>query len=150
LVELPGGTVTLVFTDIESSTRLLHELGERYVDVLTEHRRILRDAFARHGGVEVDTQGDAFFVAFARAADAVAAARDAQAASAPAPCVFASGFTPASRSSPARVTLESTSIAPPASWALRTVDRFCSRRRQGGCSTQRYVCATWASTASRI
>ncbi|TMK79738.1 MAG: adenylate/guanylate cyclase domain-containing protein [Actinobacteria bacterium] len=77
---LPTGTVTLLFTDIEGSTRLLHELGERYVDILAEHRRVLRDAFSRHGGVEVDTQGDAFFVAFMRAADAVAAARDAQAA----------------------------------------------------------------------
>jgi len=76
--ELPSGTVTLLFTDIEGSTRLLHELGERYAHVLTEHRRVLRDAFLRHGGVEVDTQGDAFFVAFARANDAVAAAGEAQ------------------------------------------------------------------------
>jgi class 3 adenylate cyclase len=68
--ELPSGTVTLLFTDIEGSTRLLHELGDRYADVLTEHRRVLREAFSRHGGVEVDTQGDAFFVAFARAGDA--------------------------------------------------------------------------------
>jgi class 3 adenylate cyclase len=59
---LPTGTVTLLFTDIEGSTRLLHELGDGYPDVLAEHRRILRDAFGRHGGVEVDTQGDAFFV----------------------------------------------------------------------------------------
>jgi predicted ATPase len=70
----------LLFTDIEGSTRLLHDLGERYADVLAEHRRVLREAFSRHGGVEVDTQGDAFFVAFARAADAVAAAGDVQAA----------------------------------------------------------------------
>src|SRR5512133_741427 len=72
--ELPTGTVTFLFTDIEGSTKLLHELGDGYADVLAEHRRILRDAFASHDGVEVDTQGDAFFVAFARAADAVAAA----------------------------------------------------------------------------
>src|SRR5438132_2504226 len=78
--ELPSGTVTLLFTDIEGSTRLLHELGERYADVLAEHRRVLREAFSRHGGIEVDTQGDAFFVAFARASDAVAAAGDAQSA----------------------------------------------------------------------
>jgi predicted ATPase/class 3 adenylate cyclase len=76
--ELPSGTVTLLFTDIEGSTRLLHDLGERYPEVLAEHRRLLRDAFSRHGGVEVDTQGDAFFVAFARAGDAISAARDAQ------------------------------------------------------------------------
>ena len=78
--ELPSGTVTFLFTDIEGSTRLLHELGDAYADALAEHRRVLREAFARHGGVEVDTQGDAFFVAFARASDALAAAREAQAA----------------------------------------------------------------------
>ena len=76
---LPSGTVTFLFTDIEGSTRLLHELGDAYADALAEHRRVLRDAFARCGGVEVDTQGDAFFVAFARASDALAAAREAQA-----------------------------------------------------------------------
>jgi predicted ATPase len=76
--ELPTGTVTFLFTDIEGSTRLLHELGHRYADALAEHRRLLREAVARHGGVEVDTQGDAFFVAFARATDAAAAAAAAQ------------------------------------------------------------------------
>jgi len=75
--ELPSGTVTFLFTDIVGSTRLLHELGDAYADALAEHRRVLRDAFARHDGVEVDTQGDAFFVAFARAADALSAAREA-------------------------------------------------------------------------
>jgi predicted ATPase/class 3 adenylate cyclase len=78
--ELPTGTVTLVFTDIEGSTRLLHELGDRYAEVLSEHRRVLRQAFQRHGGVEVDTQGDAFFYAFAKATDAAAAAEEGQAA----------------------------------------------------------------------
>jgi predicted ATPase len=76
--ELPTGTVTFLFTDIEGSTRLLHELGDAYADALAEHRRLLREAFADHGGVEVDTQGDAFFVAFARASDALAAAAQAQ------------------------------------------------------------------------
>jgi len=76
--ELPGGTVTVLFTDIEGSTRLLRELGDGYAEALAEHRRILRDAFERHNGVEVDTQGDAFFVAFARARDAVEAAADGQ------------------------------------------------------------------------
>ena len=72
---LPTGTVTFLFTDIEGSTRLLHELGaEAFADALAEHRRLLRAAFARHGGVEVDTQGDAFFVAFPTAAGALAAA----------------------------------------------------------------------------
>jgi predicted ATPase/class 3 adenylate cyclase len=76
--ELPSGTVTFLFTDIEGSTRLLEKLGDDYVDALAEHRRLLRDAIEQHGGVEVDTQGDAFFVAFARAGDAVAAAEDGQ------------------------------------------------------------------------
>src|SRR6266498_3521280 len=76
--DLPSGTVTFLFTDVEGSTKLLHELGDSYADLLGDHRRVLRDAFARHGGVEVDTQGDAFFVAFGRARDALAAAEYAQ------------------------------------------------------------------------
>jgi class 3 adenylate cyclase len=75
---LPSGTVTFVFTDIEGSTALLKQLGDRYEDVLTEHRRIVRDTFARTNGIEIDTQGDAFFFAFARARDAVEAAVEAQ------------------------------------------------------------------------
>jgi len=75
---LPEGTVTLLFTDIEGSTRLLAQLGDRYGDVLDEHRRILRGAFTEHGSQEVDSQGDAFFVAFRRAGDAAAAAVAAQ------------------------------------------------------------------------
>ena len=78
--ELPSGTVTFLFTDIEGSTKLLHELGDRYGEVLAEHRRVIREAVQRHNGVEVDTQGDAFFVAFARASDAVAGAQEAQVA----------------------------------------------------------------------
>jgi class 3 adenylate cyclase len=77
---LPSGTVTFLFTDIEGSTRLLRELGERYADVLAEHNRLLREAFSRHGGLEVGTQGDSFFVAFADAGSAVDAAGDVQAA----------------------------------------------------------------------
>ena len=57
---------------------MLEEHGDGYATVLAEHRRLVREAIAKRGGVEVDTQGDAFFVAFARASDAVAAARDAQ------------------------------------------------------------------------
>src|SRR3954462_14094297 len=76
--ELPSGTVTFLFTDIEGSTRLLRELGDAYADALAEHRRALREAFARHDGVEVDTQGDAFFIAFARAKAALAAAAEGQ------------------------------------------------------------------------
>jgi hypothetical protein len=76
--DLPSGTVTFLFTDIEGSTRLLQELGDAYVDALAEHRRLLREIFVRHAGVEVDTQGDAFFYAFATAQQAVASAVDAQ------------------------------------------------------------------------
>src|ERR671936_2000694 len=75
---LPRGTVTFLFTDIEGSTQLLKRLGERYGGVLLEHQRLLRDAFARWSGLEVDTQGDAFFIVFPRAKDAVAGALAAQ------------------------------------------------------------------------
>jgi len=75
---LPSGTVTFVFTDIEGSTALLKQLGDEYAAVLTEHRQIVRETFTRANGVEIDTQGDAFFFAFARARDAVEAAVDAQ------------------------------------------------------------------------
>jgi predicted ATPase/class 3 adenylate cyclase len=78
--DLPTGTVTFLFTDVEGSTRLLHKLGEEdYAAALAEHRRLVRDAFAAHDGVEVDTQGDAFFFAFPTAEGALvaaAAARD--------------------------------------------------------------------------
>jgi predicted ATPase len=80
MIEQPSGTVTLVFTDIEGSTRMLSGLGtERYARALAEHRRLLRAAFARHRGYEVDCEGDAFFVAFESAAEAVAAASETQA-----------------------------------------------------------------------
>jgi class 3 adenylate cyclase len=69
----PSGTVTLVFTDIEGSTRLLAELGEvAYREALAAHRRAVRAAFGRFGGYEVDYEGDAFFYTFASARDAVA------------------------------------------------------------------------------
>jgi class 3 adenylate cyclase len=75
---LPSGTVTFVFSDIEGSTDLLKRLGERYGELIAEHRRIVRGTFGATGGVEIDMQGDSFFFAFARARDAVAAAVDAQ------------------------------------------------------------------------
>src|SRR5262245_41906359 len=83
--ELPSGTVTLLFSDIEGSTTLLHELGDAYAEALAEHRGVLRAAFANNRGVEVDTQGDAFFAAFPRASDAVAAAAEIQSSLAPGP-----------------------------------------------------------------
>ena len=87
--DLPSGTVTFLFTDVEGSTRLLHELGaEGYAEALAEHRRVVRAACVSEGGVEVDTQGDAFFFAFPTAPGALAAA---------------SGFTDALASGPISV-----------------------------------------------
>jgi predicted ATPase/class 3 adenylate cyclase len=77
---LPTGTVTFLFTDIEGSTRLLQRLGEEYARVLGEHQALLRAAWAAHGGAEVDTAGDGFFVAFPSAPAAVAAAAQATSA----------------------------------------------------------------------
>jgi predicted ATPase len=77
--DLPSGTVTFLFTDIEGSTKLLHELGaEAYAAALADHRRVVREAVAAHGGAEVDTQGDAFFIAFGSADEALAAAAEAR------------------------------------------------------------------------
>ena len=76
--ELPGGTITFLFTDIEGSTRLLKRLGEDYKLLLAEHHDLFRALFVEHAGREVDTQGDAFFVVFRRAKDAVATALAAQ------------------------------------------------------------------------
>ena len=75
---LPSGTVTFLFTDIEGSTRILRDLGDRYSDLLDRHHRLLREVWERHRGVEVSTDGDAFFVAFDNASDALAAAVDGQ------------------------------------------------------------------------
>ena len=76
--DLPSGTVTFLFTDVEGSTKLLHELGaDGYEKAIADHRHVLRRAYETHGGVEVDTQGDAFFVAFPTASGAVQAAAEA-------------------------------------------------------------------------
>jgi class 3 adenylate cyclase len=76
--ELPRGTVTFAFTDVEDSTELLKRLGDGYADVLTAHRKIIRETFSGRDGIEIDTQGDAFFFVFPRARDAIQAAVDAQ------------------------------------------------------------------------
>ena len=77
--QLPSGTVTFLFTDIEGSTKLLHELGPQgYAEELDRHRQVVREYCRRHERVEVDTQGDAVFVAFPTAPGAVEAARDVQ------------------------------------------------------------------------
>ena len=76
--ERPTGTVTFLFTDIEGSTRLLQELGDDWVGVLEDQRRLMRDAIAQNNGVELGTEGDSFFVVFASAADATQAVVSAQ------------------------------------------------------------------------
>jgi len=76
--ELPGGTVTFLFTDIEGSTKLLERLGESYAQLLENHHQIMRETFANHEGREIDTQGDSFFASFPRATDAVAAVDEIQ------------------------------------------------------------------------
>ena len=75
--DLPTGTVTFIFTDVEGSTALLTELGaEAYADALADHRAVIREACIRNGGVEVDTQGDAFFFALPTAPGALDAASE--------------------------------------------------------------------------
>jgi class 3 adenylate cyclase len=76
--QLPAGTVTFLFTDIEGSTDLMRRLGDGYGQVLDDHRRLLREHLGNAGGREIDTQGDAFFFSFTRARDAVAGAVAAQ------------------------------------------------------------------------
>jgi predicted ATPase/class 3 adenylate cyclase len=77
-VSAPGGMVTFVFTDIEGSTRLFHQLAGTYVDLLDRHNELLRLALSSHGGYEVSTEGDSFFIAFERAEDAILACFEAQ------------------------------------------------------------------------
>jgi class 3 adenylate cyclase len=126
---LPTGTITFLFTDIEGSTKLLQQLGDEYARILGKHQALLRTAFAAHTGVEVDTQGDAFFVAFPSAPQAVAAAADATRAwpRMPGPqaphCGCAWGCTPARRNWSATTTSASTSTAPRASPPLVTAVR---------------------------
>jgi class 3 adenylate cyclase len=78
MTTLPAGTVTFVFSDIEGSTALMKRFGASYAELIADHRRLVRETFGRHQGIEIDTQGDSFFFAFARARDAVAAAVELQ------------------------------------------------------------------------
>jgi class 3 adenylate cyclase len=78
MTTLPAGTVTFVFSDIEGSTALMKRFGAGYAELIADHRRIVRETFGRHQGIEIDTQGDSFFFAFARARDAVTAAVELQ------------------------------------------------------------------------
>ena len=114
--DLPTGTVTFLFTDVEGSTRLLRKLGaEAYADALAEHRRVVREACTAEGGVEVDTQGDAFFFAFPSAPGAAAAARAITDALAPGRSACASACTRAPRSSRTRAMWETTCTSRPVS-----------------------------------
>ena len=133
VAELPRGTVTFVFTDIEGSTGLLKQLGEHYGEVLTRHRRIVREAFTAASGVEIDTQGDAFFFAFPalatrsrRRSTCSAPTRRASGRRAPA---FACAWvcTPASRPSGRRATSAWTSCGRRGSAASREAGTSCSR-----------------------
>jgi class 3 adenylate cyclase len=145
--ELPTGTVTFVFTDVEGSTRLLRLLGtDAYAAALAEHRRALREAFVRHDGVEVDTQGDSFFIAFSTAPAALAAAVEAQQVLAAGPIRVRMGITPGRRTSPRRAMSDRTSTEQPASRRPGTVGRSWSRRRPHRWSTAT-ACATSANTA---
>ena len=134
--DLPTGTVTFLFTDVEGSTKLLHELGaEAYAEALAEHRRIVREACAAEGGVEVDTQGDAFFFAFASAPGAVAAARAMTEALAPGPIHLRIGLHTG-----APLVTDEGYVGDDVHFAARvaasaTEARSCSRRRPASSST---------------
>ena len=69
--QLPTGTVTFLFTDIEGSTRILTLMGDRYAELSARHAKIIRSAIVNHAGTEVDTQGDSFFAAFPTAGGAI-------------------------------------------------------------------------------
>ena len=112
----PSGTVTLVFTDVEGSTKLLEELGtEAFRDALGDHRRVVREAFGAHHGYEVDYEGDAFFYAFASAQAAVSAVSEAMVGWKRVRSESASASTPASLLSTRPSTWAWTCTAPPGS-----------------------------------
>ena len=131
--DLPTGTLTLLFTDIAGSTRLLQRLGERYDDALAVHRDLLRAVWTAHEGHEVGTQGDAFFVVFARATQAVAAAVAGQRALAAhrwpegGAVSVRIGLHTGDPGAPRRTTSASTCTAPPASALPAMAARSSSR-----------------------
>jgi class 3 adenylate cyclase len=155
--ELPRGTVTFLFTDVEGSTRLLKQLRDQYGEVLEAQQRVLRQAFADHSGREIDTQGDSFFVAFPRAKDAVAAAVQAQHALADES--WPEGAEVRVRMGPhtgeptvgGEGTRGSASIARHASPPPAMAARCSSRRRRGSCYVmtrfRTFRCATSVSTS---
>ena len=133
---LPSGLVTLLFSDIEGSTRLVKALRDRYWQILAEHRRLVRAAVAEYAGYEVDAQGDAFFVTFADAKQAVLCALEIQRALAGHEWRRArrsgcgSAFTPATRSRPREPTRAWPSIARPGSAPPPAAARCSSRKRR--------------------
>ena len=138
-VAQPSGTVTLVFTDIEGSTRLLDDLGEDgYRDALADHREVIRESFGRYGGYEVDNQGDSYFYAFPTATGAVGAVREALTALGGGPIAIRPS------------TSVWTCTRRRGSWRSGTQDKSCSVRARATCSTIRSRCRTLASIASRI
>jgi class 3 adenylate cyclase len=139
--DLPSGTVTFLFTDVEGSTKLLHELGaDDYARALAQHRRLLREAFSAHGGVEVDTQGDAFFVAFPTAPGALEAAAEATKGLASGPIQVRMGI----HTGTPHLTEEGYT-GRRGSVRSATEDRCWSRPRRLLC-WMRMPCETWAST----
>jgi class 3 adenylate cyclase len=143
----PSGTVTLVFTDMEGSTRLLAKLGtEEYKRALTRHRSAVREAFGRHQGYEVDYEGDAFFYAFQSATAALAAVQEAVAALAEGPISVRVGVHTGEPSldRPKYVGMDvhraARIMGPP------TAARSSSARAPETCSTMPTSSAIWAST----
>ena len=151
-VTQPSGTVTLVFTDIEGSTRLLEELGvDAYRDALAEHRRVVRDACARYDGYEVDYEGDAFFYAFASAQAAVAAVSEAMVGLDGGPIRIRVGIHTGEPAldPPKYVGLDVHRAARIMSRA-RTAARWCCRARRWSCCPPGCLrCGIWAIIASR-
>ena len=159
-MDLPTGTVTFFFTDIEGSTGLLHALGhESYGHLQDEHSVIMREAIDQGSGVEIRTEGDAFFAVFGSPAGAVLAATEAQKGSRRMPgptdrrSASGSACTPARARSAVTTTSGSTSTGRLASprWAMAA--RWSSRRlppvsSNRPCPTA-WSCATWGFTVSR-
>ena len=147
MAELPGGTATLLFTDIEASTRLLHVLGPSYQDALATHRDLLREAFSAHDGAEVDTLREtAFFYAFARARDALAGAIQGQ---------LRSSLIPGPRAPSCALEWGSTPVSPPslkrATSAPMSISEHASAQSRGGSrSSPPTPARVWSRTPGRV
>ena len=150
---LPTGTLTLLFSDIEGSTALLHRLGERWGEALSAQRSLLRQAFEAHDGTEMGTEGDSFFVVFRSAHEAIRAAVDGQRAlqthewpGGVRACGCGWGCTPVSRSGTRTATSARTCTGPPGSARRPTAGRrSCPTRRGRSSTTSR---PSWRSATS--